>query len=319
MKLSCNVIRDLLPLYAENMTSQDSSALVEEHLSSCPECSHRLDRMKNAAPIPVSSDSGGLKKIQSMMRKRWALTALTAIFLVVTLVCQGVLMLDARVFLSCEQAVDSVVVKENGDVVVLWTNYVNGSGTNWEMDTPEEVSLVAMSSLGKLLFGQRERTQIPYEERSPEFRSVCSEEDYRYQGGHTIPKGVEHIWYCDASTGVAQQLLWGEEAELPQEPLYSVNYHLAWYCGAVLVLSFLFGCMAYFLRGRKFGAVSLYLSFLFGSIGLSTAIVSGFQFVELYGEFTEHALEGLTVAPLMFLTLVFGYQLSCLVKREKIQ
>lgn len=29
MKLSCNVIRDLLPLYAENLTSEESNALVD--------------------------------------------------------------------------------------------------------------------------------------------------------------------------------------------------------------------------------------------------------------------------------------------------
>ena len=32
MKLSCNVIRDLLPLYAENLNSEESNALVDEHL-----------------------------------------------------------------------------------------------------------------------------------------------------------------------------------------------------------------------------------------------------------------------------------------------
>ena len=32
MKLSCSVIRDLLPLYAEGMTGAESNALVQEHL-----------------------------------------------------------------------------------------------------------------------------------------------------------------------------------------------------------------------------------------------------------------------------------------------
>lgn len=33
MKISCNIIEDLLPLYVDDMVSEDSRQLVEEHLS----------------------------------------------------------------------------------------------------------------------------------------------------------------------------------------------------------------------------------------------------------------------------------------------
>ena len=38
MKLSCGVIRDLLPLYAENLAGEESRQLVEEHLADCEAC-----------------------------------------------------------------------------------------------------------------------------------------------------------------------------------------------------------------------------------------------------------------------------------------
>ena len=41
MKLDCEVIRDLLPLYAEHMASPASTALVEEHLQECEACRTR--------------------------------------------------------------------------------------------------------------------------------------------------------------------------------------------------------------------------------------------------------------------------------------
>lgn len=310
MKVSCNVIRDLLPLYAEKLTSPDSNRLVEAHLTDCPECSRQLSVMQKAAPMPVEVDTDPLKKIRQVMRKRWALTALTAVLLVVTIVCQGMLLLDARVYLTPEQAVESVEVMETGEIAVHWTDYVVGSGNAYQEDAPEERGLVAMSTVGKLLFGERERDPIPYEQQPQEFRSSISEKDYHYFGAHRVPKEVTQLWYCDAGTGMAQQLLWGEKAELPQEPLFDhVNYNLAWYCGGMVALAFLFGCGAYCLRGKKTGVVSVYLTFLFASIGISTAIVSGFQFVEIYGEFTEHFQEGIAVAPLMFFTLVCGYQL----------
>ena len=35
MKYKCNVIKDLLPLYIEKITSQDSNEIIEEHLKEC--------------------------------------------------------------------------------------------------------------------------------------------------------------------------------------------------------------------------------------------------------------------------------------------
>lgn len=38
MKKDCSIVRDLLPLYAENMVSEETKDFVEAHLSKCPEC-----------------------------------------------------------------------------------------------------------------------------------------------------------------------------------------------------------------------------------------------------------------------------------------
>jgi len=43
MNISCNVIRDLLPLYHDQVCSEDSRRLVEEHLKACPACQKELD------------------------------------------------------------------------------------------------------------------------------------------------------------------------------------------------------------------------------------------------------------------------------------
>ena len=38
MKLACPIVRDLLPLYAENLASAESRDAVETHLQDCPAC-----------------------------------------------------------------------------------------------------------------------------------------------------------------------------------------------------------------------------------------------------------------------------------------
>ena len=46
MKLDCVVIRDLLPLYADQACSEQSRALVNEHLLDCADCRDMLQKLK---------------------------------------------------------------------------------------------------------------------------------------------------------------------------------------------------------------------------------------------------------------------------------
>jgi uncharacterized protein YbaR (Trm112 family) len=48
MDISCEVVRDLLPLYHDGVCSDDSRALVEEHLKGCPACQAELETFDNA-------------------------------------------------------------------------------------------------------------------------------------------------------------------------------------------------------------------------------------------------------------------------------
>ena len=44
MKIPCSVVRDLLPLYAEEMIEEETRALVDEHLEDCSDCSQKAGR-----------------------------------------------------------------------------------------------------------------------------------------------------------------------------------------------------------------------------------------------------------------------------------
>ena len=47
MKTDCGIIRDLLPLYVDNICSGKSRELVEEHLQECEECSNLLWKLRS--------------------------------------------------------------------------------------------------------------------------------------------------------------------------------------------------------------------------------------------------------------------------------
>lgn len=46
MKITCNIIESLLPLYADDLVSEDSIALVEEHLDTCESCQAKLKELQ---------------------------------------------------------------------------------------------------------------------------------------------------------------------------------------------------------------------------------------------------------------------------------
>ena len=48
MNKECEVIRDLLPLYADDVCSETSRELIEEHLQECPDCSAVLEKLRNS-------------------------------------------------------------------------------------------------------------------------------------------------------------------------------------------------------------------------------------------------------------------------------
>ena len=69
MRLSCSVIRDLLPLYAEDLASEESAELVREHLDGCEGCRLYLDSL-NQPRSPVPEDTAPLKNLKRELRRR---------------------------------------------------------------------------------------------------------------------------------------------------------------------------------------------------------------------------------------------------------
>lgn len=69
MKLPCNVVQDLLPLYHDGVCSEESTELVQEHIATCAQCKDYLHSLKeDAAPDKVDA-AGVLSAIGSAWKK----------------------------------------------------------------------------------------------------------------------------------------------------------------------------------------------------------------------------------------------------------
>jgi len=51
-KFDCEIIKDLLPLYADNVCSEKSARIVEEHLNDCSDCSEEFRKIKECPVVP---------------------------------------------------------------------------------------------------------------------------------------------------------------------------------------------------------------------------------------------------------------------------
>ena len=83
--ITCEVIRDLLPLYVDDVLSSDSRALVEEHLKTCAGCTDYYHALKeperNCKQMRKMDEKAALKKIKGTLKRKRLITIL------VTAVC----------------------------------------------------------------------------------------------------------------------------------------------------------------------------------------------------------------------------------------
>lgn len=91
MKNSCDIIRDLLPLYIDDAASPSSRQLVEEHLAGCAGCRSLLGRMKNdeAESLIAAEKENVIAGQRRSFRRRSAVIGgvIAGIFMIPVLIC----------------------------------------------------------------------------------------------------------------------------------------------------------------------------------------------------------------------------------------
>lgn len=71
MKISCEIIKDLLPLYHDGVCSNESKAMIEEHLACCDRCKTELQAMDDV--LPINNTEQNLKEAEAVQKlsKQW--------------------------------------------------------------------------------------------------------------------------------------------------------------------------------------------------------------------------------------------------------
>lgn len=132
MKHECSIVQDLLPLYLEDMVSEDTSDFISAHLDGCPACSEVWQRMKMANQ-PVLEESSEppadvlpmhrLRRL--MLRRKLQIVVFAALLGLAVLVAVGAA-LDAPMFFPYAEDLLRTVRNPDGSVTVAFSEDVTG-------------------------------------------------------------------------------------------------------------------------------------------------------------------------------------------------
>ncbi len=127
MKIQCNIAKDLMPLYIDEVLSEESKAAVEEHLTGCEGCREYYRKMHDAELPGAESkaeevlgrldEAERLKKLKkSMLLKRIRTIAATAVVVALIIAAGVTLIFHTPSYIPYEDT--GIRMTENGDMYV---------------------------------------------------------------------------------------------------------------------------------------------------------------------------------------------------------
>ena len=222
--IPCGVIRDLLPLYTEDLCSEESRALVESHLKNCPDCRRLKESMKKTEPLPADSGEG-LKKIKKELKNRKLRTAALAALLVFVLLVSFFSWYSKPEYYPYSEKLISV--RDLGEKIEIHFSGVARAG----LETSEDPEGGTMAILYAWTSPMDRRSKIDT---------------------MTIPK-VDALYYCWETQGENTVLLAGETDAAGMQVLPRLV--LGYYVFLALLLGAVSGLLWFLLRKKKAGAL----------------------------------------------------------------
>lgn len=197
MSNQCNLIKDILPLYVEDMVSTDTQEFVNAHLEHCAECRAELERMRGPAKfVPdIDTDIVPLKRI----KKDLFIRRLQTIFFTAIIACAVVMIvfgvLTSPKFFPYSDDLLNVVDNHSGEIIVTFDDRVTGYTCTKEFYEETEIYRInAWTTTWDLYFSNRGNQNVV----------IPSNDDSNIQIFFTQNNGSEDV------------LIYGESDNLPQ-------------------------------------------------------------------------------------------------------
>jgi len=148
LTINCGACRDLLPLIAEGMASEESEALAAAHLEGCEACRAELEQIKeNPVPVQMPLDNS-MRITRHKLRKKRLLTALISAVTAIALLCTGhYLLFKTLIFLKTPPS-DLQCSVEDGVVTITAAQdsiYSYSDGRELTLEDGSKVYIIMLS------------------------------------------------------------------------------------------------------------------------------------------------------------------------------
>ncbi len=123
-KTDCSMVKDLLPLYIDDVCSAESKEIVEEHLKQCKECTAEKTKMTGEIDLPKDTGLKALMNIEiTMSRKaKRRFVVLVAILIVIIIgMITGIFLTSYQIPVAYKDFDGDFVIQNQGDDVTIYT------------------------------------------------------------------------------------------------------------------------------------------------------------------------------------------------------
>ena len=259
MNKECAIIRDLIPLYAENLCSDASADFVRNHTVTCECCNAVLEEHLKPAPIAPDLHADGLQALRKKLRKRTVFAIISAVLILLTLIVGFLVSSTVPVWLSVDEAVEYVQQQPDGSVKVKLTDRV-----------------CHITYHGKDRFacqGMRISWLLNLTRKN---NPIAGEHAFSFRPDHE-----QAFWYSGQYTGDQDTLLWGTNTASVDNSFYEEMdrslLHILLSSAVAGILLFVCGIC---LRRKRIGKWLMSLGTLFICCALATLFVSGGHFYD---------------------------------------
>lgn len=94
-KIECEIVKDLLPNYIDNLTSRETSRFIEEHIKACNDCKRIYDSMKTEFYKQEKDEKESINFFKKHKKKLNVLRTLVVILLFISV---GLSIYTAKIF-----------------------------------------------------------------------------------------------------------------------------------------------------------------------------------------------------------------------------
>ena len=296
MEISCNVIKDILPLFAEDMACEETKALVEAHLCICEGCRNVLTELKTQPEESGIEMSAGMKRVSDGIRKTKLWTVATAVLLVVSVIASLLVFLTYPVWATAEEAIEKVECLDDGSVKIDFTDAYGGivapskNGVNgvlcWKVRWNNDSYGRGYMTMGNTMV-------------NGEIVEYAKEVD---------------VWYLSYRDGTTQDLLWDAGTSSEGIPILKMSKLLLWIFLGVLAAFAVTASFGILLRNRSYGRYFQNRAVIFGSFCISSFVVTSGRFMVYEDFWMKMSTIGILTA-LMSATLLCGLHLWRLKKQ----